>query len=253
MAGPAQEGLGRGVAGGWRRGVRWLVRIVAAGVALVVLVVSVSALPLLVLRRGPVDSSAFMQRSLREDPATKQPCAEVEQAWVPRESISPHLRLAVVLAEDQKFLLHDGFDSKAIRKAIDEAERGVRRRGASTITQQLAKNLFLWPDASFVRKGLEAWITLWIELLWSKQRILEVYLNVVQFGPCVFGAEAAAQRYFDEPAAELLPEEAALLATVLPNPLRLRAWNPGPYARSRRDELVGLMDELGRARHLSGL
>ncbi|MBW2235964.1 MAG: monofunctional biosynthetic peptidoglycan transglycosylase [Deltaproteobacteria bacterium] len=253
MAGPAQEGLGRGVAGGWRRGVRWLVRIVAAGVALVVLVVSVSALPLLVLRRGPVDSSAFMQRSLREDPATKQPCAEVEQAWVPRESISPHLRLAVVLAEDQKFLLHDGFDSKAIRKAIDEAERGVRRRGASTITQQLAKNLFLWPDASFVRKGLEAWITLWIELLWSKQRILEVYLNVVQFGPCVFGAEAAAQRYFDKPAAELLPEEAALLATVLPNPLRLRAWNPGPYARSRRDELVGLMDELGRARHLRGL
>ena len=232
---------------------RWLVRIVAAGLALVVLVVSVSALPLLVLRRGPVDSSAFMRRSLREDPATKQPCAEVEQAWVPRESISPHLRLAVVLAEDQKFLLHDGFDSKAIRKAIDEADRGGRRRGASTITQQLAKNLFLWPDASFVRKGLEAWITLWIELLWSKQRILEVYLNVVQFGPCVFGAEAAAQRYFDKPAAELLPEEAALLATVLPNPLRLRAWNPGPYARSRRDELVGLMDELGRARHLRGL
>ena len=232
---------------------RWLVRIVAAGLALVVLVVSVSALPLLVLRRGPVDSSAFMRRSLREDPATKQPCVEVEQEWAPRESISPHLRLAVVLAEDQKFLLHDGFDSKAIHKAIDEAERGVRRRGASTITQQLAKNLFLWPDASFVRKGLEAWITLWIELLWSKQRILEVYLNVVQFGPCVFGAEAAAQRYFDKPAAELLPEESALLATVLPNPLRLRAWNPGPYARSRRDELVGLMDELGRARHLRGL
>ena len=232
---------------------RWLLQIVAAGVALVVLVVSVSALPLLVLRRGPVDSSAFMRRSLREDPATKQPCAEIEQAWVPRESISPHLRLAVVLAEDQKFLLHDGFDSKAIRKAIDEADRGGRRRGASTITQQLAKNLFLWPDASFVRKGLEAWITLWIELLWSKQRILEVYLNVVQFGPCVFGAEAAAQRYFDKPAAELLPEQAALLATVLPNPLRLRAWNPGPYARSRRDELVGLMDELGRARHLRGL
>ena len=232
---------------------RWMVQIVAAGVALVVLVVSVSALPLLVLRRGPVDSSAFMRRSLREDPATKQPCVEIEQAWAPRESISPHLRLAVVLAEDQKFLIHDGFDSKAIRKAIDEAERGVRRRGASTITQQLAKNLFLWPDASFVRKGLEAWITLWIELLWSKQRILEVYLNVVQFGPCVFGAEAAAQRYFDKPAAELLPEEAALLATVLPNPLRLRAWNPGPYARSRRDELVGLMDELGRARHLRGL
>jgi len=232
---------------------RWLWRVFASVLVLVALVLAVSALPLLLLRRGPIDSSAFMQRSLREDPATKQPCAEVEQAWVPRESISPHLRLAVVLAEDQKFLLHGGFDSKAIRKAIDEAERGGRRRGASTITQQLAKNLFLWPEANFVRKGLEAWITLWIELLWSKQRILEVYLNIVQFGPCVFGAEAAAQRYFDKPAAELLPEEAALLATVLPNPLRLRAWNPGPYARSRRDELVGLMDELGRARHLRGL
>jgi monofunctional biosynthetic peptidoglycan transglycosylase len=233
--------------------VRWLARIIAAGVVLALLLLAVSVLPLLFLRRGPVDSSAFMQRSLREDPATGRPCAEVEQAWVPRESISPHLRLAVVLAEDQKFLLHDGFDSKAIRKALDEAERGVRRRGASTITQQLAKNLFLWPDASLKRKGLEAWITLWIELLWSKQRILEVYLNVVQFGPCVFGAEAAAQRYFAKPALELLPEEAALLATVLPNPLRLRAWNPGPYARSRRDELIGLMDELGRARHLRGL
>jgi monofunctional biosynthetic peptidoglycan transglycosylase len=232
---------------------RWLWRVFASVFVLVALLLAISTLPLLVLRRGPVDSSAYMRRSLREDPATKQPCAEVEQAWVPRESISPHLRLAVVLAEDQKFLLHDGFDSKAIRKAFDEAERGGRRRGASTITQQLAKNLFLWPDANFVRKGLEAWITLWIELLWSKQRILEVYLNVVQFGPCVFGAEAAAQRYFDKPAAELAPEEAALLATVLPNPLRLRAWNPGPYARSRRDELVGLMDELGRARHLRGL
>ena len=232
---------------------RWLARIIAAGFMLVVLLVAVSALPLLVLRRGPVDSTAYMQRSLREDPATGQPCAEVEHSWVPRESISPNLRLAVVLAEDQKFLLHDGFDAKAIRKALDEAERGVRRRGASTITQQLAKNLFLWPEASFARKGLEAWITLWVELLWSKQRILEVYLNVVQFGPCVFGAEAATLRYFGKPAAELLPEEAALLATVLPNPLRLRAWNPGPYARSRRDELVGLMDELGRARHLRGL
>ena len=232
---------------------RWLVRIVAAGLVLALLLLAVSTLPLLVLRRGPVDSTAFMQRSLRADPATGQPCAEVEQAWVPRESISPHLRLAVVLAEDQKFLLHNGFDSKAIRKALDEAERGVRRRGASTITQQLAKNLFLWPDATFERKGLEAWITLWIELLWSKQRILEVYLNVVQFGPCVFGAEAATLRYFGKPAAELLPEEAALLATVLPNPLRLRAWNPGPYARSRRDELMSLMDELRRARHLRGL
>lgn len=236
-----------------RRLLRWSLRALAAGVAVALLVVAATALPILVMRRGPVETSAFIQRSLREDPATGQPCAEVEQSWVPRTAISPHLRLAVVLAEDQKFMLHDGFDTRAIGKALREAERGGRLRGASTLSQQLAKNLFLWPDATALRKGLEAWITVWLELLWSKQRILEVYLNVAQFGPCVFGAEAAAQRYFDKPAAELEPEEAALLATVLPNPLRLRAWNPGPFARQRRDEIVALMQELGRARHLQGL
>jgi monofunctional biosynthetic peptidoglycan transglycosylase len=236
-----------------RRLLRWSLRGFGALALLAALGVAATALPLLLLRRGAVDSSAFIERSLREDPATGEPCAVVEQVWVPRTSISPHLRLAVVLAEDQKFMLHDGFDTAAIQKALREAERGGRRRGASTLSQQLAKNLFLWPDPTAVRKGLEAWITLWIELLWTKQRILEVYLNVAQFGPCVFGAEAAAQRYFDKPAAELEPEEAALLATVLPNPLRLRAWNPGPFARQRRDEIVELMEELGRARHLRGL
>jgi monofunctional biosynthetic peptidoglycan transglycosylase len=232
---------------------RWSLRAFGALLLGVLLVVAATALPILFLRRGPVDTSAFIQRSLREDPATGEPCREVEQVWVPRTSISPHLRLAVVLAEDQKFMLHDGFDTRAIQKALREAERGGRRRGASTLSQQLAKNLFLWPDATAVRKGLEAWITLWIELLWPKQRILEVYLNVAQFGPCVFGAEAAARRYFDESAAELEPEEAALLATVLPNPLRLRAWNPGPFARQRRDEIVRLMEELRGAPHLRGL
>lgn len=236
-----------------RRLLRWSLRALGALVLIVVLVVTATALPILMLRRGPIHTSAFIQRSLREDPATGQPCAEVEQTWVPRASISPHLRLAVVLAEDQKFMLHDGFDTKSIQKALREAERGGRRRGASTLSQQLAKNLFLWPEATALRKGLEAWITLWLELLWTKQRILEVYLNVAQFGPCVFGAEAAAQRYFDKSAAELEPAEAALFATVLPNPLRLRAWNPGPFARQRRDEIVALMEELRWARHLRGL
>lgn len=236
-----------------RRLLRWTLRTVGALLLIVALVVTATALPILMLRRGPIHTSAFIERSRHQDPATGQPCAEVEQIWVPRASISPHLRLAVVLAEDQKFMLHDGFDTKSIRKALKEAERGGRRRGASTLTQQLAKNLFLWPDATAVRKGLEAWITVWLELLWTKQRILEVYLNVAQFGPCVFGAEAAAQRYFDKSAAELAPEEAALFATVLPNPLRLRAWNPGPFARQRRDEIVALMEELRWARHLQGL
>jgi monofunctional biosynthetic peptidoglycan transglycosylase len=230
-----------------------MARAVGAVLLAVVVVIAATVVPLLLMRRGPVESSAFMQRSLREDPATGQPCPEIEQVWVPKEAIADSLKVAVVIAEDQKFVLHRGFDEKSIRKALRDRERTGRQRGASTITQQLAKNLFLSPDATFLRKGIEAWITIWIELLWSKKRILEVYLNVVQFGPCVFGAEAASLRYFEKPAVELAVPESALLATVLPNPLRLRAWNPGPYAQSRRDEIVALIAELGRQRHLRGL
>ena len=136
---------------------------------------------------------------------------------------------------------------------MKEREKTGRVRGASTISQQVAKNLFLWPSGGYFRKGIEAWLTLWIERVWGKQRIIEVYLNIAQFGPCTFGAEAASQAYFDRPAAALEPEQAALLATVLPSPARLRAWNPGPYARSRRDEVLKLMGELRGSSHLRGL
>jgi monofunctional biosynthetic peptidoglycan transglycosylase len=115
-------------------------------------------------------------------------------------------------------------------------------RGASTISQQVAKNLFLWPSRSLTRKGLEAWFTAWLELVWSKRRILEAYLNVAQFGPCLFGAGAASDRYFNTEAIALSPHEAALLATVLPNPKRLRAHDPGPYARERSAEILELMN-----------
>ncbi len=236
-----------------RRVYGWLARSVGLVLLAALVVLAATLIPLLLMRRGPIESSAFMQRSLREDPATRQPCAEVEHVWVSRESIADSLKVAVVIAEDQKFVLHNGFDERSIRRALEERERTGRQRGASTITQQTAKNLFLSPDATYLRKGIEAWITVWMEILWSKRRILEVYLNVAQFGPCVFGAEAAAQRYFEKPAAQLDVDESALLATVLPNPLRLRAWNPGPYAQSRRDEIVELMAELGRQRHLRGL
>jgi monofunctional biosynthetic peptidoglycan transglycosylase len=188
----------------------------------------------------------------RADPATGEPCERVEYAWVDREAISSELRLAVVLAEDQRFLLHRGFDVKSVRRALREREQG-RLRGASTITQQVAKNLFLWPGQSYLRKGIEAWFTLWIEHLWSKQRILEMYLNVAQFGPCIFGAGAASERFFGVPALELTPDEAALLATVLPNPKRLRAHNPGPYASERRAEILELMAAHRGARHLRDL
>ena len=186
------------------------------------------------------------------DPSTGQPCDRVEYEWVDREAISRDLRLAVVLAEDQRFLLHNGFDGRSLRRALRERERG-RVRGASTISQQVAKNLFLWPGQSYLRKGIEAWLTLWIEILWPKQRILEVYLNVAQFGPCVFGASAASERFFGVPPLELAPDEAALLATVLPNPKRLRAHNPGPYASERRAEILELMTTHRGAYHLRNL
>ena len=236
-----------------RRLGRWLLALVLGLLLLVVLFVGATAAPVLLLRELLPPTSAFMLRAHFEDPATGEACEEVEYRWVDREQISGYLPRAIVLAEDQRFLLHEGFDFKSIRRALREREQSGRIRGASTLTQQLAKNLFLWPGRSWTRKGLEVWFTVWIEKTWSKRRILEVYMNVAQFGPCVFGAEAAARRYFEITAAELDLEQAALLATVLPNPLRLRAWNPGPYARSRRTEILGLMDELGGARHLRAL
>jgi monofunctional biosynthetic peptidoglycan transglycosylase len=137
--------------------------------------------------------------------------------------------------------------------ALPAAQRLRRQIRPPTISQQVAKNLFLWPGQSYLRKGIEAWFTLWIEHLWSKQRILEMYLNVAQFGPCVFGAGAASERFFGVPALELTPDEAALLATVLPNPKRLRAHNPGPYASERRAEILELMAVHRGRRHLRDL
>ena len=215
--------------------------------------VAVTGLVVLLLRDVSPPTTAFMLRSRSADSATGLPCDDIAYRWVDREQISPLLPLAVVLAEDQRFMLHRGFDTRSIRAAVNESAGGGRVRGASTLSQQLAKNLFLWPGKSLTRKGLEAWFTLWIEWLWPKQRILEVYLNVAQFGPCTFGAEAASESYFETTAADLTREQAALLATVLPNPKRLRAWNPGPYARERRAEILALMDKLAGASYLRGL
>lgn len=233
---------------------RQLVRVLAIIVfAIGAVFVGGTAAAILYLERNPPPLSAFMWISRTSDPSTDLPCDEVLYEWVDRDRISPHLRLAVVLAEDQRFMLHRGIDFDAIEKALWEREHRGRVRGASTLTQQVAKNLFLWPGSDWTRKVLEVWFALWIEATWSKQRILETYLNVAQFGPCVFGAEAASQRYFERGAESLEPEQAALLATVLPNPKKLRAHNPGPFARKRTQEIVGLMRELRRARHLQGL
>ncbi len=166
--------------------------------------------------------------------------------WVGMDDISPWMGLAVIAAEDQTFPAHWGFDVDAIQKAVSHNERnGSRIRGASTLSQQTAKNLFLWDGRSWLRKGLEAGLTLGMETVWSKRRILTVYLNVAEFGEGVFGVEAAAQRYFNKPASRLTMSEAALLAAVLPNPLRFKASAPSGYVRSRQAWIMRQMRQLG--------
>ena len=176
--------------------------------------------------------------------------APVQQRWIPLSAISRELALSVVVAEDQKFPTHHGFDLAAIERATRESRQRVR--GASTITQQLAKNLFLWPGRSWLRKGLEGYFTLLLEGLWPKRRILEVYLNVAEFGPGLYGAAAASERIFAKPASELTAREAALLAAVLPNPRRLSAARPSPYVLGRAAEIEAIAARLGRG-YVAGL
>lgn len=175
----------------------------------------------------------------------------VRYRWVALGQISPNLAICVVAAEDQKFPTHHGFDFDSIVKATRETRR--RPRGASTISQQVAKNLFLWPDRSLVRKGLEAYLTVAIELLWSKQRILEVYLNIAEFGPGIFGAEAASKHAFGKPASALTLHEAALLAAVLPSPRRMSAGRPSDYVRQRASEIQDVVHGLGGPGYLASL
>jgi monofunctional biosynthetic peptidoglycan transglycosylase len=165
--------------------------------------------------------------------------------WRDYDAISQQLALAVVAAEDQRFPEHWGFDFSQIRKALDEAQNGGRSRGASTISQQVAKNLFLWNGRSWVRKGAEAWFTLLLETLWPKQRILEVYLNIAEMGPGIYGAEAAAKAFFGKPAVGLSREQAARIAAVLPNPKRMSVARPGPYVLRRQAEIQRQMAALG--------
>ncbi|MGS3448738.1 monofunctional biosynthetic peptidoglycan transglycosylase [Klebsiella electrica] len=166
--------------------------------------------------------------------------------WVGMDEISPWMGLAAIAAEDQKFPEHWGFDVSAIEKALAHNERQENRvRGASTLSQQTAKNLFLWDGRSWLRKGLEAGLTVGIETVWSKKRILTVYLNIAEFGEGTFGVEAASQRYFHKPASQLTASEAALLAAVLPNPIRFRADAPSGYVRSRQAWILRQMRQLG--------
>lgn len=169
----------------------------------------------------------------------------LDKRWTSLEGIAPAVAQSVIAAEDNLFCRHGGFDWKAVRLALDEWEGGGRLRGASTITMQTAKNLFLWPGQSWLRKGIEAYLAAWIELLWPKRRILEVYLNVAEWGPGVYGAEAAAQAHFDRSAARVSERQAALLAAVLPNPRRWSAGAPTPYIRERATVVGRRVAQLG--------
>jgi monofunctional biosynthetic peptidoglycan transglycosylase len=227
---PGKKGMGA------KRVIRW-VRKLFTGLLLGTLLI-----PLL-LRWVPPPVSAFMLQANGSDSA-------VRYRWVPCRRISPYVPLAVVAAEDQQFPTHWGFDFRAISAALKENKRRRQPRGASTITQQVAKNLFLWPGRSYLRKGAEAYFTTIIELLWPKRRVLEVYLNIAQFGPKVFGVEAASRLYFQKPASQLDKSEAALLAAVLPNPRRLKVAQPSDYVRQRVGQIQRQMDLLGGMAHL---
>lgn len=165
--------------------------------------------------------------------------------WVPLDRISPNLVQAVVAAEDNLFLEHWGFDFAAIKKAIKQNKKRKKPRGASTISQQTAKNVFLWPHSSLVRKGFEVYFTLLIEICWTKERIMEVYLNSIEMGDGIYGAESVARLHFNKPAARLTAAESATIAATLPNPRRFNSARPSPYIQQRRAQIQRVMHQIG--------
>ncbi|HLY52346.1 MAG TPA: monofunctional biosynthetic peptidoglycan transglycosylase [Steroidobacteraceae bacterium] len=225
-------------------------RLLRASALIVLAWVLLTAIPVLVLRWLHPLTSAFMLEAGLEARLSGQRGYRTNYQWASLEQISPHAAIAVIASEDQQFPFHAGFDFDSIREAVRASERGRRLRGASTISQQVAKNLFLWPGHSFLRKGFEAYFTVLIEALWPKERILEMYLNVAQFGDGVYGVQAAAQHFYRKPAGRITAPEAALLAAVLPNPLRLRVERPSRYVLERRDWIMQQMRELGGAGYL---
>ncbi|CAN5141877.1 hypothetical protein BH23BAC1_BH23BAC1_01350 [soil metagenome] len=179
--------------------------------------------------------------------------SEIHYKWRSYEEISKFFPLAVIAAEDQRFPEHFGFDFKAIETAIKDNQNGARIRGGSTISQQVAKNLFCWPQRNYLRKAIESYYTVLIELLWNKKRILEVYINIAELGPQIYGVESAANFYFKKSASGLTRDEAALLAAVLPSPRRYSAINPTPYMVNRREWIKKQMYQLGDKKYLKQL
>jgi len=207
----------------------------------------ISLVAVLILRFVPPVYSAFMVERYCSGLFASRGQTAIAYHWVDWNAISPQMALAAVAAEDQKFPKHFGFDFESIADALEEIEEGGRFRGASTISQQVAKNLFLWKGKSFIRKGLEAYFTVLMELLWPKRRILEVYLNVAEFGDGIYGVEAAAKKFYGKPPSGLTKKESALLAAVLPNPRRLRVAAPSAYVKLRTLKIEKQMGNLGQS------
>lgn len=214
-------------------------------VSLVMIFIVVSAFAVLSLRWINPPFTAFMAESQVAAWLSRDSKYVSRHSWVNLDGISPNLPLAVVASEDQKFPEHWGFDVEAIEKAYALNQHSHKVRGASTISQQVAKNLFLWSGRSYFRKGLEAYFTVLIEASWPKRRILEIYLNVAEFGYGIYGAEAAAQQFFHKAASRLTRSDAAVLAAVLPNPERFSAAAPSRYVQQRREWILGQMQALG--------
>ena len=208
-----------------------------------------SILPIVLLRWvDPITSSFMLQHQWAG--STNQ---ALDYQWRDWNQLSSQLKIAVVASEDQSFPEHYGFDFKSIINALKQRQQGLSSRGASTISQQVAKNLLLWPGQSWVRKGLEAWLTLVLETVCSKQRILEIYLNIAQWGINQFGAQAASQYYFAKNAIQLNRFEAALLAAVLPNPVRFSVDSPSQYIRDRQRWILRQIKALGGSGYLSDI
>jgi monofunctional biosynthetic peptidoglycan transglycosylase len=231
-----------------RRGVWGTLRRAALFAILAWLVLTV--VPVLLLRWTPPFTSTFMLEARIEALRAGDRAYHTEYHWVSLERISPQAAIAVIASEDQTFPINYGFDLKSIRGAVRAAERGRRLRGASTISQQVAKNLFLWPGRSMARKAVEAYFTVLLEVLWPKERILEVYLNVAEFGRGIYGVEAAARRFYREPASRLTSSQAALLAAVLPNPVHWHVERPSRFVFWKQQWILTQMRNLGGAAYL---
>ena len=205
------------------------------------------------MRWVPPPVSSFMLQRWVKALLSRDHSLRIRYQWAGWDRISPDAAIAVVAAEDQKFPGHFGFDFESILDAVKRNHRRRNPRGASTISQQVAKNLFLWPGRSLVRKGIEAYFTLLLEVMWPKRRILEVYLNVAEFAPGIYGIKAASETFFQKTPLRLSPEEAALLAAVLPNPKRYHLGRPSSYVRKRAARIQEQVRMLGGPGYLSEL